>query len=902
MGVDLVTTALVGRSADLRMLQLFCRFADPARASLLLRGEPGVGKTALLESTSAWAAAEGLTVLHACAVRAEVANDFCTLNQLLLPLEGWLARLDPDDRRVLSEALGFVEGSSGDRRAIAAAALALLRLAAAEQPLLLVVDDLEWADQATAQTLGLLLPDLDGSRVRFLGAARGHDAGFFDTTVVPGRPVLPLDPAAASQLVSRHFPTLGSRELDGILAAGRGNPLALLELPRALSQPSLAPKVPVMSPLSRRVRQAFAADLEVLPADTRRLLLALALEGSELEGSGDLTLWGSGAGSAELQPAERAGLVVVDPATHRFVFGHPLVPLTITGLATSDERRTAHQELARLLTAWPERRALHLAGATSTPDEEIADELEAAARLIARRGDPAASVTMHLRSAKLSENHTKKAQRLVRAAQLSACVTGHVSIGADLLREAVRSDPGVTGSLRYAVTSSAVALHGRGDTVAAHRCLVDALGVHLDQLEVDREAVAEAIQALFDLCRWTQRREHWSSVSAILTGSGYGWGPSGSEQGGTAGRDGAVVALDLLCTSAEEAYTAGDWDRAQQLADEGLAACERRGDQLLSWTLRWVQALVAAGRGDLAMVDEHTEAMLQWADRHRVGRVRSYAHHVRALAALGRGDFQQAYRESTAAAPEEFLLLGGPGELEAAVCLVESATHTQRHDEAVRRAAVLRARTNDAHGALPRTALLVATSTALASPEPGRAELFECAIAQPNAGHYPFDLARAHLAYGQQLRRSRATSVARTHLRKALDLFTGLDARPWMERTRIELSATAETRNQVEPSLALTPQERTVVQLAAAGHSNKQIAEKLFLTHRTVAAHLHQVFRKLGVDSRAALRDAMAGQTYDPLPSALLPHQRGLAQRLIVHEDGRDRAARRPQQALLLSS
>ena len=929
-------TALVGRENQLHALQTFCGRADPSQASLLLSGTPGAGKTALLEAIADWATAEGYRVLSAAGVRAEAGTELCALNQLLLPLECWLPRLEPDEQGALSSALGFVDGSSPEGWAIASATSSLLRLAAADRPLLLVVDDLQWVDRSSAEVLGLLLPRLNGSGTKFIGACRTHGTGFFDRRTMPCTPVLPLDPIAAAELITRHFPGVDRTVLPRLLARSEGNPLALLELPQVLgtSRGDALPAPAATRRMSRRVSLAFHADLEQLPPETRQLLLLLALDGT-----GDLVACDRASTPLEVRPAERAGLVSVDPETQRLTFTNPLIALTVIGLATSDDRRTAHRELAGLLARWPERRVLHLAEAATGPDEGVAEQLEAAAALMTRRGDVEGSVTVFRRSAALSENLVERARRLAHAAYLSVAAAGDVSTGLHLLDEASRSDPAVASSLRYAMAFSAAALHGRGDGEGAHQVLVNAVVSHLGRHDGDRDALVEATEQLLDLCRWTQRPEHWSSLCAVLTELRSGGGvvlrmqvamfldPLGTPANAPArpdieleriladgnpatlnrvadcavaagrlwlyrdrleavvadgrNRDGTAAAVDALCCLAQDAFLTGDWDRAQLLVDEGLAWCDRLGYPLRAWTLRWVRALVDAGRGSLAAVRQSTDEMLHWAERHGIGRVRDYAHHARALAALGSGKFDLAYQEATAIAYPDSPSYHGTETLDSALCLVEAALRTNRGDEATGLAEVLRC--GSARGTSSRVSLVAAASTAMAAPEQDREVLFERALRGQSGAQYPFEFARMSLAQGQHLRRSRSATRAREHLRTALELFEHLNAAPWIEQTRIELDATGEIRNQIEPGRALTPQERTVALLAASGHTNKQIAERLFLTHRTVSAHLHQVFRKLGVDSRAALRDALDGQARDQ-PPPRTPSPQGVTE---PHRDGR---------------
>ena len=908
----MLTTELLGRYTELSALREFCRSGESSAASMLLRGEAGVGKTALLDAITEWAAAEGFCVLRADAVQTERGTEFSALNQLLASLEGLLPRMRTDDQQALSKVLGFAEGSSWESGDIAAAARSLMGLAAAGRPVLLIIDDVQWADRASAHALGRLIRSLEGNRTSFLGAARLLDTGFFDSDLTPCTEVPPLDPVASSQLVSRHFPDLDRRAKARLLARGRGNPMALLELPRMLGvghrdllHPSATPP-----PLTRRAQHEFAADIQALPEKTSRLLLLVALEGT-----GDLDFLSAPAGALGLRPAERAGLVVLNAETRRVAFRHPLVPVTVIGLATSGDRREAHQELSRLLSGWPERRAPHLAEATTGPDEGVAAQLESVAPLIARH-DAAASVTIYVRSAALSENVTNKARRLVEAAHLLITSTGDLETGRELLQQATRSDPAVVSSLRYAMASSVATFHGGGDADTAHRVLVDAFGPQLAHHDVDRGTLVGATQVLLDLCLWTQRPEHRDSLRAVVSAARSGDAveqpllgagkPSqrrdrleavvadGRDRGGTA------AAIDALCRLTQDAFTTGEWDEAKVLVHEGLTWCDELGYRLHPWTLRWVSTLVDVGRGHHRAVIESTEEMLQWAERHGIGMVRDYAHHARALAALSTGEFELAYREARSVAPAGTRWPLGSVALDLAVCMVEASLHTSRVGEAAAHARDLRAYSS---ATSPRLRLLVAASTAMAAPRGERAPLFERALAVSGCADHPFDLARVHLAYGRHLRRSRATSMARGQLRIALEMFERLDARPWMNRTRIELEASGETRSVVERRFALTAQERTVALLAASGHTNKQIAEKLIVTPRTVAAHLRQVFVKLGVDSRAALRDALVsrgGKALHTLDS--VPGERLLSQTLVDRrDDDRTCAPRRTHTAYLPS-
>jgi hypothetical protein len=290
---------------------------------------------------------------------------------------------------------------------------------------LLVVDDLPWLDRASAVVLGVVARRLAGSRVGFLAVSRSGEDGFFDRGGLPVHEVLPLSEAAAAELVGDRFPALAPRVRQRLLAEAQGNPLALLELPVALSgmQRDGTGSLPVWLPLSRRLQAGFESRITALPARTRHLLLLAALDGT-----GRLQTPQSAApgpdGIDDLAPAERAGLDHVGEDGSRLAFRHPLTRLAVLALSASAQRRRAHQALAQHLIGEPERRAWHLAHAAAGPDEQVAGLLEETAHQIRQRGDAAGAVTALLRAADLTPPGAERSRRLVEAAYLGAVVTG----------------------------------------------------------------------------------------------------------------------------------------------------------------------------------------------------------------------------------------------------------------------------------------------------------------------------------------------------------------------------------------------------------------------------------------------------------------------------------------------
>jgi len=319
------------------------------------------------------------------------------------------------------------------------------------------------------------------------------------------------------------------------------------------------------------------------------------------------------------------------------------------------------------------------------------------------------------------------------------------------------------------------------------------------------------------------------------------------------GREGGAVtsAIEALFLLAQDAFHTGRWDEARQLTGEGLRLCDAHGYHLLAWPGRLTAALLSAARGDSQAATDIALSMDAWAAPRRAGIIGAYAAHVRSLTALGQADFETAFRNAAAISPPGTLAPYAPHALWVLLDLVEAAIHTGRRAEAA-------AHDGRLDRLSPRLRLVVLAGQAITEPRAGTAAL-ELAITEPGNDRWPFDLARIQLIYGSHLRRVKRTTDARSQLAAAAEIFRRLGAIPWAARADGELRATGVTVSAAGTGPAsLTPQQRQIALLAAAGHTNKEIAARLFLSPRTVSTHLHQVFPKLGITSRAALRDALA--------------------------------------------
>ncbi|HEV7419590.1 MAG TPA: AAA family ATPase [Mycobacterium sp.] len=907
---------LIGRRGELATVRAFIQRARSDGEALLIFGEPGVGKTMLLDAAADMASAAGACVVRASGVEFEAGISFSGLNQTLLPLLAELAHLTAAYRNALNVALGFGEGPAPDRLVVSNATLALLRQAAVARPVLVVIDDLPWLDRASAEVLGFVARRLAGSRVGVLGASRSAEESFFDRVGLPELELQPLDDRAAGELVLAHFPTLGAAIRQRILSDAQGNPLALLELPSAWNAEPRSPLegLPSTLPLSRRLQALFGSRIAALPPPSRKLLLLMALDGT-----GDVRVLRivDGPTLCDLDAAEQARLTYMDRGSHGLAFRHPLIRAAVVDLATADERREANRVLAELWADQPDRRAWHLAEATVEPDEDVAAPLEQAAHRVLARGDVVASVAALTRAAELSPLTRDRSRRLAAAAYIGMDVAGELRSASRLMDEVRRVDPELKGSLRAAATAAAVLLNADGDVDTAHRLLVDAIESRAASNKPGDTELTDALHTLLQVCYAGGREELWEpferaiarlapdipaalylgsktladpvhtpaavleQLSQEIDGLGQELDPTrivrlaiasnfvdrvpgcrealwrvvraGREQGAIASGLFAMILLGV------DDYWSGQWDEAHRLLDEADALCDVHGYRFPSMAARAMLGLLAAARGDDDATRALCDEMLQWATPRRVGAVQCFAWQVQALAAIGRGDFEEAYRQASKISSAGTIASHLHGVQDVLLDLVEAAVHTGRYAEAAAHVAAIRE--SNIAALSSRFALFAGGAAAIAAADDGSAiELFGRALAIPGADRWSFVMARVQLAYGERLRRMRTLTEARVQLTAAVETFERLGARPWASRARSELRATGQSKPRVDcyAMAPLTTQEREIALLAASGLTNKQIAERLFLSPRTVGGHLHRVFPKLGVATRAALRDALA--------------------------------------------
>lgn len=906
---------LFGRSDELERIDRFIAGLAQRSATRFVIGDAGVGKSVLLAAAAERATAAGYTVLTAVGSEFEVDVGYAGLNQLLQPVHDQINGLAADLREALTAALGLGAGEPPRPLVVANAALELARQIAETRPLSMLIDDIQWVDRSTSTVLSFIARRLDHESIGLVATWRRDTDGFLDRRVFDEIEIGPLDDAAALSMVDSLFPNLAPSVRQRVLRLAEGNPLAIRELPAAESSAHRASTRVEFVPLTQRLQTTFATQVMALPDATRGLLLTAAFEGG-----GDLrVLRAAGGGGhlalAPLAPAERAHLITVEEAQARFEFRHPLIQAAVVESSTYEERRLARQALAEALEHDPERQAWHLAEATVGPDEEVAAALERTAKSAMRRGDASAAMAGLIRAAELSPSADERARRLIDAAYVGAEASGSGAEAAILLADARSVNPTSPDSLRAATAAVFLLMNGEGDISSAHRLLVGAIEAGGHGYDAADPDLIEALHVLMLVCWYTGRADAWepferavdalrpsapdllamgrntfadpartAGAAAAVSERVLAALPSELDAGRIVRTGTASVYLDRLGDVREPSwrlveqgrtegstrrhlgalmhlclddFLTGRWDESEVLSEEGRKLCERHGFPFFTWYFWYNTAIVAAGRGRFdeafALADEITD----WALPRGVLGATYFAHHPRALAAAGSGDFQAAFRHAAAMSKPGTLSRYVPHATWVVFDLVEAAIRTGRIDDAVAHAEALR--NTDLVAVSGRMHLICLAVEALVAPEAAPSIDLVAALQAGLADRWTYDAARIQLAIGERRRRDRDPSTAAPMLEQALQAFNAMGAEPWSSRATNELRALGQRR--VERSSArnaeMTEQELTIARLAAQGLTNKQIAERLYLSHRTVGAHLYRIFPKLGITTRAALRDAL---------------------------------------------
>jgi DNA-binding CsgD family transcriptional regulator len=914
---------LRGRRSECETLD---RLLDGVRAGqsrvLVVRGEAGVGKSALLEYLQV--RSSGCRIAQAGGVESEMELPFAGLHQLCAPLLDRLPRLPDPQSDALRTAFALSTGEPPDRFLVGLAVLTLLAEVAEDKPLVCIVDDAQWLDRVSAQTLAFVARRLLAERVALVFAAREPSDGF----ELAGLPELVVgglvNGEARALLDSVIVGPVDARVRDRIVAETRGNPLALLELPRGLTPAELAGGfgLPDPAPLASRIERGFLRRLEPLPVDTRRLVLTAAADPV-----GDATLlWRAlerlGIGEDAAAPAEAAGLIELGALVR---FRHPIVRSTAYRAASALDRQEVHRALAEATDreADPERRAWHRAHAAVGPDEVLAAELEELAARAQRRGGIAAAAAFLARAAELTPDPVRRGTRALAAAQakfdaaapgaafellataelapldelhrarlarLRAQITFTRTRGRDavplLLAAARHLEPVDAGLARETYLEALVA------SIFAGR-----LGGGQDVQEVAAAARAapagpgppRAIDVLLDglATRYTEgyaaglaplRR----ALDAFAREPGLGarglrwmlmaW-PAAHEvweddvwdrltkRAVTLARDaGALTVLPvfLLYRAAVHIY-AGEFAAASVLTAEADAIVEATGNT------RWqgTSLLLAAWRGQEEETSRMATASIQAATARGEGRAICMAELSRAVLFNGLGRYEDALAAAQRACEyEDFGMFVWP-----LTELVEAAVRGGRLDVATTALDVLEARTRAA--GTDWALGIQARSRALVDDGEAADALYREAIERLARTRIVVHRARAQLLYGEWLRRENRRVDAREQLRTAHETFGRMGADAFAERARRELLATGETvrKRTAETLYELTAQEAQVARLAVDGCTNPEIGAQLFISPRTVEYHLRKVFTKLDIRSRKELRAALRHASQAGVPA-----------------------------------
>ena len=890
---------LVGRQVELA--QLTQMLTEDTECAVVVSGEPGVGKTALIEQMCVCAAADGWQVVRVLGVEAEQPFALGGLNQLAFGLKTYQGKLDDPDRAVLAPVFGGDPDSEVAVLPLASGLLNLVAVAGQNQPLLLVVDDVHWLDRVSAEVLGAVGRRLTHPLVRIVAGLRtSHESGFSGAGWGE-LPLTPLDAEDSLRLLESDGVPVPAARRTAILEAAQGNPLALVELPRFGGR--IEERLGAL-PLTERLVAVFGAQLEALDAGVRAELLRAALDG--IAGSVPSST-GARFVMRNVAPAVKAGLLVVNPLGD-IAFRHPLVRAAVIHQADPGERRDAHRDLAELYDEVLVRRAAHLAAATLEPDQDVADVLARAAKLSIRRGGLSVGAEWLSRAAELSTDPDRRAE-LIADAVFVAARAGQPGDVEDLLES--------TGDSALAVLADSYrAFHADGEVTSTHRRVLDALS-KADTL--DDKTVNRLAYLLVSITNYSGSLRHREQTNAALLTLQTRLDPAvlmyrtGIEDiAGTANavrsmlsgyvellpqvpaqrmvllsfpayclgvmadfraplqrafaqlsangasidaiESGRVVLLDLIA--------AGHWPQAEQVGADCLEMAQQiEGSQLRRHQLLADLGVLAAGHGDPETARSYATEVTAWSKPRGLQRLLDAAARIAVRVGLAEADYEAAYQAATAISPPGQLPRHNIHEVgEYMLDFVEAALHTGHPDEAHALAAEA-VRLNLA-AVSPRVALLTAAVSAMTAPDTEAGEFYQAALTHPESAEFPFDHARILLAQGMWLRRVRRQTEARAALGLAADDFDRLGARPWAERARAELRAAgASVKRSLGEAAPLSAQERRVAELAADGQTTKEIAAQLSISARTVDGHLYRTFRKLGITSRAGLSKAL--QRYD---------------------------------------
>jgi DNA-binding CsgD family transcriptional regulator len=905
---------MVGRELDCSRIESLLEAARAEQSgALLIRGEVGIGKTALLRY--ALEHAGSATVLRARGIESESELAFAALGDFFRPVLEQLAGIPESQAGALSSALALGPPIQGDRFTVCAATLSMLAAAAETAPVLGVVDDAQWLDRSSAEALLFAARRLESEGVVLLFAVREGDLGAFEASGLDELVLVGLEREDAVELLSRRLDGGPHRDVaDRLVLATRGNPLALIEIPTLLSTEQLAGTEPMDDPLpaAPTVERAFLHQIKALPEETRTaLLVAAASETGRL----DQVLRALGALEVDpraLDAAEEARLIAVEDGV--LVFRHPLLRTAVYHEAPAGARQVAHQTLAESSAG---ARAWHLAAAAPDLDEEVAAALEEAALDARRRGGHAEAALALERAARMTADEDERARRLLEAAD-DGRIAGRAERALELLDEALRATREPLARARIQHLRGAVEMWF-GRPWDAQRLLVEEAGKigDLDPAKAAR-MLTDASWACFmaaDIATGLEIAQRAHATAEKVGGTtqihaaaalGLGLLLSGRANEAlpllarfeplleTADFDrvrqlsvpaqvltwieeyelGRVLLTKMIDAARQQSapgflpyplaglseldFRTGNWAAAYAGAMEGIRIAEETGQDTTHTFGLVCAARVEAAQGREEAARDHIARALEIAP-HGIGAVSAHALSTLGLLelGLGRGEETVALLEQLAHKARE-RGLGEPAVIQWAPDLIEAYARTGRDEDARSELELFEGQAEETGRNWALAA--AARCRGVLAPEEELDDHFGRAIELHRRTPTPFELARTELCFGEQLRRHRRRSDAREPLRSALEAFERLGAEPWAERARIELGASGETARRRDPSAAgqLTPQELQVALVVGQGATNREAGAALFLSPKTIEAHLGRIYRKLNVRSRTELASLLA--------------------------------------------
>ena len=913
---------LRGRRSECEILDQLLEAVRSGRSgALVVRGEPGVGKTALLEY--AIESASDLRVVRALGVESEMELAFAALHQLCAPMLDRRVRLPDPQRDALDTVFGLSVGAAPDRFLVGLALLSLFSEVAEERPLLCVVDDAQWLDRASSQALAFVARRLLAEAVGVVIATREPSQEF---TGLPELVVWGLRESDARELLGSVVRgPLDERVRERIVAETRGNPLALLELPRELTPAQLAGGfvLPDAPALSGRIEESFQRRLEGLPKETRLLLLVAAAEPVGDPALVSRAAGRLGAADEALGPAEAVGLLEVGAGVR---FRHPLVRSAVYRAASLSERQKVHGALAESTDPKvdPDRRAWHRAQATPGPDEDVAAELERSAGRAQGRGGLAAAAAFLERAVGLTLDPARRARRALAAAEakhlagapdaaagllavadaraldelgrarvdlLHGQMAFASSHGSDapplLLAAAKRIEPLDVGLARetyvealfaaqYAgrlarsgglleAAEAARAAHAPAQPRRRYDLLLDGLATRFTEgYAAGAPMLKRALSAVPSEGISSEEELHWlwlAGPAAVDLWDDETWDVLATRQVQLARETGALTMLPLALNQRIAAHVlAGELAAAASLTEEVRTVTEAIGIHLPAYGA----LMLAAWRGREAEASELIETTRQEVLARGEGSGLTITHWASAVLCNGRARYDAALAAAELASEHPCDLgFSNWGLVEMIVAGVRSGNAEIAADALERLSGITLASGTDwALG-------IEARSRALLSEGEAAERLYREAIERLGRTRIRVELARAHLLYGEWLRRERRRVDARQQLRTAKEMFAAMGIEAFAPRTSRELLATGERarKRTDETREDLTAQEAQVARLARDGLSNPEIGARLFISPRTVEYHLHKVFIKLGISSRNQLDGVLPREPGAPLPA-----------------------------------